>query len=61
MTHAPPHLRLVHNEKPEPARLEIRITAHDHGLPYGRSRPYRLTHHDLNRLIEAAIRLEARR
>lgn len=45
---------------PRPRRLEVRIGAADQRAPYGRSRSFRLTHDDLDELINAATRLEAR-
>ena len=55
----PPHLRLVPPARPR--RLEVRIAAADGRSPIGRTRVLRLTERDFERLIEAAIRLEARR
>lgn len=59
-----PHLRLV----PPcgscfacPPRLEVRISASDRRAPIGRTRLLRLTEPDFARLIDEAVRLEARR
>jgi hypothetical protein len=54
----PPRLRLV--PPPRPRRLDVRISVADGRFPIGRTRPLRLTEHDLERLIEAAERLEGR-
>lgn len=54
-----PHLRIV---VPTPRRrLSVQITVLDGRLPYGRSRPFRLTHDDIDELIAAAMRMERRR
>jgi len=57
----PRHLRLV---PPVPAprrRLSVRISVLDGRAPYCRSRPFRLTHDDLDELIAVAMRMEGRR
>jgi hypothetical protein len=55
-------LRLVPpSPPPRPRRLDVRISVADGRSPIGRTRPLRLTEHDLVRLIEAAQRLEAGR
>jgi hypothetical protein len=55
------HLRLVEPPSPpRPRRLEVRIAADDGRAPYGRTRPFRLSDSDLERLIQTAERLEAR-
>jgi hypothetical protein len=46
---------------PRPRRIEARISATDARAPIGRTRPLRLTEPDFLRLVEAAVRLEARR
>jgi hypothetical protein len=46
---------------PRPRRLEVQISVRDGRAPIGRSRPLRLTHDDLDELIDAAIRMERRR
>ncbi len=48
-----PHLRH--------GRLGVRIVADDGRCPYGRSKIFRLTERDLEQLVDAALRLEARR
>ena len=45
---------------PRPRRLEVRIDASDGRSPIGRSRIFRLHERDLDQLINAATRLEAR-
>ena len=56
------HLRLVPPAPPpRPRRIEVRISARDGTAPYGRSRPFRLTENDVEILIAAAMRMEARR
>ncbi|PNE11329.1 MAG: hypothetical protein CR217_09315 [Beijerinckiaceae bacterium] len=58
----PPYLRVVApTPPPRPRRLEVRISAADGRAPYGRSRPFRLTHDDLDELIAVALRIEGRR
>jgi hypothetical protein len=52
-------LRLVRPQRPR--RIEVMIAARDGPAPIGRTRPLRLTEHDLERLIEMALRLEALR
>jgi hypothetical protein len=55
-----PHLRVV----PAPRRLRriaVRISASDGRAPYGRSRAFRLDERDIERLIDFALQLEARR
>jgi hypothetical protein len=60
MTGAQPHLRLVPRE-PQPRRLyETRIVVSSARLPFGRSRPFRLTESDVELLIAAAMRMERR-
>jgi hypothetical protein len=55
-----PTLRLVC--KPEPApRFEVWISARERRLPYGRTRPFRLTLRGLEELVVAAERIERRR
>jgi hypothetical protein len=65
MTGAPPprHLRLVPpSPPPRPQhRYETRIVVSAERLPIGRSRAFRLTESDVELLIQAAMRLEARR
>ena len=54
------HLRLIDRAPPAP-RVAVRITAFaDRGGPHGRSRAFRLTEHDLEELIDLAVRLENR-
>ena len=65
MTGAPssnrPHLQLVPAE-PRPRRLlEVRLHVLDGRSAFGRSRAFRLAESDVDRLIDAAQRLEARR
>jgi len=56
-----PHLRLVPAAPPpRPRRLDVRISVADHRTPYGRTRPFRLTHDDLDELIAVAMRMERR-
>jgi hypothetical protein len=59
------HLRLVHAPpppRPRPRRrLAVRINVLDGRAPYGRSRAFDLSESDVQLLIAAAIRLEARR
>jgi len=63
MTGAPfpqrPRLRLAASS-PRPRRLEVRINATEARYPYGLSRAFHLTYVELDELIDAAIRLEAR-
>lgn len=54
-----PYLRLV-PRSPRPRRIDVRISAADGRAPYGRSRVFRLAESDLDQLINAATRLEAR-
>ena len=56
------HLRLVPPAPPpRPRRLvEVRISAFDRRTPIGRSRAFRLTKSDVDELIAAAMRMEAR-
>jgi hypothetical protein len=66
MTSAPPHrhsqLRLIPpSPSPRPRRLDVRISASDGRVPYGRSRAFHLTESDIQLLLEAAMRMEARR
>jgi hypothetical protein len=57
----PPRHRLwLVSSSPRPRRLEVRINATEARYPYGRSRVFRLAESDLNQLINAATRLEAR-
>jgi hypothetical protein len=53
-------LRLV-QPSPRPRRLEVRINATEARYPYGRTRPFRLAHDELDELIAVALRLETRR
>jgi hypothetical protein len=56
------HLRLVPAPPPpRPRRVEARIVVSAARLPIGRSRAFRLSDFDLERLIAHAERLEARR
>jgi hypothetical protein len=56
------HLRLVEPPRPQPRRrYEVRIVVSSPRLPIGRSRVFRLTESDVELLITAAMRLEARR
>jgi hypothetical protein len=55
------HKAVVLPFPPRLRQIEIRISAADARGPIGRTRPLRLTEHDLARLVEAALRLEARR
>jgi hypothetical protein len=66
MTDAPfpsrSHLRLVPpTPPPRPRRLDVQISATDGRSPFGRSRAFRLTESDVELLIAAAMRMEARR
>lgn len=57
----PPHLRLVPpSPPPRPGRIEVWISGADKRTPIGRTRPFRLSDSDLERLITHAERLEAR-
>jgi hypothetical protein len=65
MTGDPPprhsHLRLIPpSPPPRPRRLEVRFHVFDGRAPYGRSRAFRLTHDDLDELIDVAMRMERR-
>jgi hypothetical protein len=65
MTGAPlpprPRLRLVPREpRAVRHRLAVRISVLDARAPYGRSRAFRLTHDELDELIEIAMRMEGR-
>jgi hypothetical protein len=54
----------LHLVRPAPLqrrRLAVRISAADGRAPYGRSRALRLTHDDLDELIDFGLRLEAQR
>lgn len=51
-------LRLV--PPPRPRRIEVRFAAADARAPIGRTRIFRLTESDLERLIDHAVRLESR-
>jgi hypothetical protein len=55
------HLQLVPAPPPRPRRLDVRIVVSAPRLPIGRSRAFRLTESDIELLIAAAMRLEARR
>jgi len=46
---------------PAPQTFEVRIHASNGRWPYARSRPFRLTRHDLHRLAVAALAMESRR
>ena len=46
---------------PRPRRLEVRITVADGRAPFGRTRLFRLDEHDVEKLIDCALRLEASR
>jgi hypothetical protein len=46
---------------PRPRHFQVRITASDSRAPIGRTRPLRLTESDLQWLLDAAVRLEARK
>jgi len=54
-----PRLRLV-EKTPLAPRLEVRIHVLDGRSAFGRSRAFRLTHNDLDELIDVASRLERR-
>jgi hypothetical protein len=54
------HLRLV-PRRPWPRRLEVRISDADGRVPVGRTKIFRLDPHDFEQLMDAALRLEARR
>ena len=60
MTGFRPHLRLI-QAPPRPQRIEVRISAFDRRVPIGRSRAFRLAEPDIERLVNLALRLEARR
>jgi hypothetical protein len=55
-----PYLRLVPPEPQPRCRLAVRISVLDGRSPFGRSRVFRLAKSDLDQLINAATRLEAR-
>ncbi|MGH6845952.1 MAG: hypothetical protein ACREC0_00520 [Methylocella sp.] len=57
------HLRLVDGRAhpPRQRRLDVRITVRDGHEPFGRSRGFRISDHDLDELIATAARMEARR
>jgi hypothetical protein len=55
--HSP--LRLVPTE-PQPRRIEVRIAVNAARAPYGRSRIFYLTNHDLERLLAHAESLDRR-
>ena len=64
MTGAPsphPYLRLVTREPQPRRRLSVQIDVLDGRSAFGRSRAFRLSNSDLERLIATAERLEARR
>ncbi len=64
MTGAPsphPYLRLVTREPQPRRRLSVQIDVLDGRSAFGRSRAFRLSDSDLERLIATAERLEARR
>jgi hypothetical protein len=54
------HLRLVQPAPPPRRRLSVRINVLDGRSPFGRTRIFRLHERDLDQLINAATRLEAR-
>jgi hypothetical protein len=57
------HVRLVPPVPPPPRPrrpLAVRISVSDGRAPHGRSRAFRLTRDDLDELIAAAMRMEAR-
>ena len=57
-----PHLRLVPPmPPPRPRHIDVRISATCGRAPIGRTRSLKLTESDLDSLLEAAERLEARR
>jgi hypothetical protein len=56
-----PYLRLVPKPPaPRPRRLDVRLHVLDGRYPYARTRAFRLTHDQLDRLVEIVIRMEAR-
>jgi hypothetical protein len=55
------HLRLVPPPPPRPRRrYEVRIAVSAARTPVGRSRVFRLSENDIQLLVEAAMKLEAR-
>ena len=64
MTGAPsprhPHLRIVSRQAPPRRLLAVRISVLDGHSAFGRTRPFRLSDSDLERLIDYALRLESR-
>jgi hypothetical protein len=55
------HLRLVEPPSPRrPQRIEVRISAADGRSAFGRSRAFRLAESDVELLVAAAMRMEAR-
>jgi hypothetical protein len=55
-----PYLRLLPREPQPRHRLAVRINVLDGRSAFGRSRVFRLAESDLDQLINAATRLEAR-
>jgi hypothetical protein len=53
-----PYLRLVQREPQPRRRYETRIVVSSARMPIGRSRTFRLTESDVERLLEAAMRME---
>jgi hypothetical protein len=45
---------------PRPRRIDVRISAADGRSPIGRTRPLKLIEPDIERLVDFALRLEAR-
>jgi len=55
------HLRLVEPPPPQARRRhEARIVVSSARMPIGRSRTFRLTHDELDKLIDVAMRMEQR-
>jgi hypothetical protein len=55
-----PRLHLVPREPQPRRRVAVRISVLDGRAAFGRAGPFRLTESDLDQLINAATRLEAR-
>jgi hypothetical protein len=55
-----PYLHIVRTEPPKASPpLEVRISVSDQRRPQGQSRVFRIKQDDVNRLLDAAARLEA--